>query len=256
MNSPIPVVISDHERLPFRQIDDSYFVNKKSNVHLISGVISDPEKLPFCQVDDSYVVNEKSNIYLINDKEKIDADQQIPESQQGFQSQVFTSFESLMIFITKLMQECTVMVRNVNMKNAEHYIQQRIDEFTKAVSKVIKSIQDMAFIDFALGMGEGVICTIIGANQILFQSVAQILGSGREAFVGMALHSTGAWFKQMPQTEGEIGNKEKGLNDVSHGREQNAQEWFKEASRLLAQLNEMVANFLQQLQPIISVPRH
>ncbi len=214
--------------------------------------VSDQEILPFCQVDCGYAaVNEKSSVYLINGKEKTDFDQWMTEIQQGVKS-----FDALMIMINKLMQEFALVVRDVNMRIRENYIRQRIDEFTKAVEKVIGSIKSIANIEAFIGFGELVVCGTIGVFQLRSQQWANILGSFRDSAVGLGAHAGGALLKKAPQIEGELGNKEKTLNDVWHQIEQNAQEWFKEASRLFAQLAEVMANFWQQLQSVLSVPRH
>ncbi len=205
----------------------------------IAIVTLDQNKLPFCNVDDKCLVNEKNTF-----------------KQRKFELLDFNkSFESIMLMINQLMQEVTLMFRDANMRNTENYIQQRINEFSKAVDKVIKSIKDIAFWDMALGFSEAALCVTIGGFQLAIRDFANIAATARDALVGMGIHASGAILKREPQIEGELGNKEKTLNDVWHQIEQNARDWFKEASRLFAQLAEVMATLLQQLQNVIGLQR-
>ncbi len=205
---------------------------------LVAVVIPDQEK-PSC-----YQTNEKASA---NEKA---FDKWVPELKDEAQS-----FHSIMLMINRLMKDFAIMMRDLNMKFTENFIQQRVNEFTKAVSKIIESIKGIARVEITVGLLELATCLSIGIYQYKNIEKAHIAGSVRDAAVGMITHAGGAYLKQRPQIEGEIGRKEQTLTDVWQNIERNAREWFQEAARLFASLCEMMADITQKMQNILSVAR-
>lgn len=210
----------------------------------MTAVAPDQEKLPIYNVNNSYLVNEK-----------IDIDQwKIREGED--------SFTFMLIVITQFMAQLAIEMRKIHMENSAIFNQKRINEYTEAVNRVKKGIEEGTSVEKTVSAVDVLGSVAIGIVQLASLGSrfgaegAMALGHFRDSAVSGTTKYFAADPRQQAEIDKELGNKEKALNDPWSQLEQTGKEGAKDASRLYAEAALIMGRFIQQLQKVLGLERH